>query len=75
MAVGEGYGQLMSASHHVLKRARVKALDHRLFALAMLKFPLEEIKKYSNLHPKPTDVRYQYGTAGFRTLYVNTFHV
>jgi phosphoacetylglucosamine mutase len=29
-----------------------------------------QIKKLSELHPKPETIRFQYGTAGFRTLYV-----
>ncbi|TEB35214.1 phosphoacetylglucosamine mutase [Coprinellus micaceus] len=31
-------------------------------------FPSEEIQAYSDLHPKPRNVVYSYGTAGFRTL-------
>ncbi|KAG1749945.1 phosphoacetylglucosamine mutase [Suillus paluster] len=30
--------------------------------------PIEEIKERSDRHPKPSDVKFQYGTAGFRTL-------
>ncbi|THV07732.1 phosphoacetylglucosamine mutase [Dendrothele bispora CBS 962.96] len=30
--------------------------------------PVDAIKVASDKHPKPSDVRYQYGTAGFRTL-------
>ncbi|PPR05709.1 hypothetical protein CVT26_008950 [Gymnopilus dilepis] len=29
---------------------------------------IESIKKFSELHPKPTELHFQYGTAGFRTL-------
>ncbi|KAA1471539.1 phosphoacetylglucosamine mutase [Dentipellis sp. KUC8613] len=30
--------------------------------------PVENISKFSELHPKPNHIRFQYGTAGFRTL-------
>lgn len=33
---------------------------------------VEEVKRLSDLHPKPDHIRFQYGTAGFRTLYVAT---
>ena len=29
---------------------------------------LENIKVLADVHPKPSDIRFQYGTAGFRTL-------
>lgn len=31
-----------------------------------------ELKRLSELHLKPAHIRFQYGTAGFRTLYVKT---
>jgi len=34
--------------------------------------PVKAIKSLSDLHPKPADIRFQYGTAGFRTMYVQT---
>ncbi|EEB91607.1 hypothetical protein MPER_10009 [Moniliophthora perniciosa FA553] len=30
--------------------------------------PAEAIKDFSERHPKPSDIHFQYGTAGFRTL-------
>jgi phosphoacetylglucosamine mutase len=33
---------------------------------------VEEVNRLSELHPKPAHVRFQYGTSGFRTLYVTT---
>ncbi|ESK97929.1 phosphoacetylglucosamine mutase [Moniliophthora roreri MCA 2997] len=30
--------------------------------------PVEAIKEFSERHPKPSDIHFQYGTAGFRTL-------
>lgn len=31
---------------------------------------LDLIRKLSDQHPKPDNLHFQYGTAGFRTLYV-----
>ena len=31
-----------------------------------------ELRRLCDLHPKPAQIRFQYGTAGFRTLYVHT---
>lgn len=36
----------------------------------MSTLPIETIKSFSDKHPKPFDVEFQYGTAGFRTLCV-----
>jgi phosphoacetylglucosamine mutase len=36
----------------------------------MSTLPVEEIKLRSDSHPKPSDIKFQYGTAGFRTLCV-----
>jgi hypothetical protein len=35
-----------------------------------MSLPIDAIKVASEKHPKPSDIRFQYGTAGFRTLYV-----
>lgn len=37
----------------------------------MSSLPIDTIKPLADLHPKPSDVRFQYGTAGFRTLCVH----
>ncbi|KAF8905536.1 phosphoacetylglucosamine mutase [Gymnopilus junonius] len=34
----------------------------------MSDLPIQSIKELSELHPKPADLHFQYGTAGFRTL-------
>ncbi|OCH96093.1 phosphoacetylglucosamine mutase [Obba rivulosa] len=34
----------------------------------MAELPLEALRKLSDLHPKPANLHFQYGTAGFRTL-------
>ncbi|EIW86764.1 Phosphoacetylglucosamine mutase [Coniophora puteana RWD-64-598 SS2] len=34
----------------------------------MVALPIDEIKRLLDLHPKSPSIRYQYGTAGFRTL-------
>ncbi|KAH9486980.1 Phosphoacetylglucosamine mutase [Psilocybe cubensis] len=34
----------------------------------MAGLPLEAIKSFSDAHPKPSELHFQYGTAGFRTL-------
>ncbi|KAF8168150.1 phosphoacetylglucosamine mutase [Crassisporium funariophilum] len=34
----------------------------------MAHLPFKQIKSLSDAHPKPSDLRFQYGTAGFRTL-------
>jgi len=34
----------------------------------MTQLPLNAIEYYSDAHPKPSDLHFQYGTAGFRTL-------
>jgi phosphoacetylglucosamine mutase len=36
----------------------------------MATIDVEEVRRLSDLHPKPALIRFQYGTAGFRTLYV-----
>jgi len=36
----------------------------------MSELPLQAIKPFSDSHPKPAELHFQYGTAGFRTLYV-----
>ena len=33
----------------------------------MAALPVDDIRRLSDLHPKPVDIGYQYGTAGFRT--------
>ncbi len=35
---------------------------------------VNEISRLSDLHLKPIHLKYQYGTAGFRTLYVHLTH-
>ena len=37
----------------------------------MAALPIAEIRRLSDLHPKPKNVQFQYGTAGFRTLQVS----
>ena len=39
----------------------------------MSTLPVDTIKVLSDQHPKPANIRFQYGTAGFRTLYVQIF--
>ncbi|KAG2751947.1 phosphoacetylglucosamine mutase [Suillus brevipes Sb2] len=34
----------------------------------MTMLPIKEIQERSDRHPKPSDIKFQYGTAGFRTL-------
>lgn len=36
----------------------------------MSSLPVDAIKSFADQHPKPPNVHFQYGTAGFRTLYV-----
>lgn len=36
----------------------------------MSTLPVASIKELSENHPKPSDIKFTYGTAGFRTLYV-----
>lgn len=38
----------------------------------MVSLPVDAISRFSDLHVKPSNIRYAYGTAGFRTEYV--FH-
>ncbi len=42
-------------------------------SLPLSTMPLDaaSIKKYADLYPKPKNIQFHYGTAGFRTLYVN----
>lgn len=35
-----------------------------------MSLPVEAIQALSDRHPKPSHLHFQYGTAGFRTLYV-----
>lgn len=41
---------------------------HRLSVTTMTMLPIKEIQERSDRHPKPSDIKFQYGTAGFRTL-------
>ncbi len=36
----------------------------------MSALPVSSIRALADLHPKPSNLKFQYGTAGFRTLYV-----
>lgn len=36
----------------------------------MTSLNVDELTRLSAIHPKPTQIHFQYGTAGFRTLYV-----
>jgi hypothetical protein len=47
-------------------------LEIHSFVMATAKLPYNDIQRLCDQHPKPANVIFQYGTAGFRTMYVFT---
>ena len=44
--------------------------DSDTYSSLIMSLPVEAIQTLADEHPKPSRLHFQYGTAGFRTLYV-----
>ena len=60
-----------SQFHHKLLRGAAFAPSTTYSTTAMFSLQGEAIRLLADQHPKPSDVQFQYGTAGFRTLYAS----
>jgi hypothetical protein len=63
----------MTTPRDVTRSASQAKGDKSTLDSEMTTTAFDEIQRLSEQHPKPAHIRFQYGTAGFRTMYVSVY--